>query len=271
MQTWQVALSVEMLSIVAGSAAYAPVAPVASVATRAAAPQMGFGKAELMDLAKQQNPVLGYWDPIGLADLDLWGQGEEASIAWLRHAEIKHGRIAMAGFVGFMAAANYETIGAPMASSMYPQLASGLSAPEVWDAIPFLAKLQIIGAIGVFEHISEDKNFLAADGKVHYMRGGTPGYMPTFKANVHPVPLNLWDPFGFTKKLTPEQKAKKLIAETNNGRLAMIGLFGFISASCVPGSVPALDGVIPAYTGDVMAPFLPAGPTESLWSIGKMW
>ena len=39
-----------------------------------------------------------------------------------------------------------------------------MSAPEVWDSIPFLAKLQIIGAIGIFEHISEDKNFLAADG-----------------------------------------------------------------------------------------------------------
>lgn len=31
-------------------------------------------------LAKEQNPVLGYWDPIGLADIDLWGQGTEASI-----------------------------------------------------------------------------------------------------------------------------------------------------------------------------------------------
>jgi len=181
-----------MLSLVIGSASFAPVTPVASsTVARAASPQMGFGKAELVELAKKQNPVLGYWDPIGLADIDLWGQGEEASIAWLRHAEIKHGRIAMAGFVGFMAAANYETIGAPMAKSMYPALASGLTAPEVWDAIPFLAKLQIIGAIGVFEHISEDKNFLSADGKVHYMRGGTPGYMSTFKANVHPVPLNL--------------------------------------------------------------------------------
>ena len=81
--------------------------------------------------------------------------------AWIRHAEIKHGRIAMAGFVGFMAAANYENIGAPMRDSMFPTIGSGLSAPEVWDAIPFLAKLQIIGAIGALEHISEDKNLCA--------------------------------------------------------------------------------------------------------------
>jgi len=258
------------LSLAVGTVGFSSVAPMQQ-ATRAAAPQM-FGKADLEALAKSQNPVLGYWDPIGLADIDLWNQGEEASIAWLRHAEIKHGRIAMAGFVGYIAAANYENIGAaPWVGSMYPPLASGLSAPEVWDSIPFLAKLQIIGAIGVFEHISEDKNFLAADGKKHYMRGGTPGYMPTFKANVHPMPLNLWDPFGFTKGLTAEQKEKKLIAEVNNGRLAMIGLFGFISAGSVPGSVPALDGIIPAYTGDVMAPFLPAGPMESVWTIGKLW
>merc|ERR1711998_669468 len=217
---------------------------------------MGFGKADLEALAKEQNPVLGYWDPIGLADIDLWGQGEEASIAWLRHAEIKHGRIAMAGFVGFMASDNYETIGAPLKDPMYPPIASGLSAPEVWDAIPFLAKLQIIGAIGVFEHISEDKNFLAADGKTHYMRGGTPGYMPTFKANVHPLPLNLWDPFGFTKGLSAEEKAKKLNVEVNNGRLAMIGIFGFVSESCVPGSVPALTGLIKPFAGDVMAPLV---------------
>merc|ERR1719389_255874 len=132
------------LSMVSGCTAFAGAA--APVATRAAAPSMAFGKAELMELAKQQNPVLGYWDPIGLADLDLWGQGEEASIAWIRHAEIKHGRIAMAGFIGFMAAANYDNIGhSPWAMYTEPAVGGGLSAPAVWDAIPFLAKLQIIG------------------------------------------------------------------------------------------------------------------------------
>ena len=36
----------------------------------------------------------------------------------------------------------------------------------------------------------------------------------------------------------------------------MIGLFGFLAESKVPGSVPALSKLgLPLYTGDLMAPF----------------
>merc|ERR1711998_592864 len=81
----------------------------------------------------------------------------------------------------------------------------------------------------------------------HYMKGGKPGMFPDFIGNdkmalPHPVPLNLFDPFGLTK-------------EINNGRLAMIGIMGFLAEAKVPGSVPFLGGIVKPYAGDVMAPF----------------
>ena len=55
---------------------------------------------------------------------------------------------------------------------------------------------------------------------------------------------------------TPEQLAKGRNAEINNGRLAMLGLFGFFAESKAPGSVPFLTQFdFPAYGGDFMQPF----------------
>jgi len=249
-----VALSSVMLSLSSAALSFTAPAMMPQAQSRAAVSMET--QSDLQALAKTQNPVVGFFDPLKLSQGEFWDQSNEATIGWLRHAEMKHGRVAMAGFVGYIIHEN--GIRWPWAlSTSLPDYSSfeGLSAPAVWDATPTSARLQILIIIGFFEFWSESNYVLEQDGTKHYMRGGKPGYFPTFKEIPHPVPLNLFDPFGFTKKLSDEAKAKKLNIEINNGRLAMLGLFGFVSEARVPGAVPALVGKIKPYDGDIMGPF----------------
>jgi hypothetical protein len=214
-------------------------------------------KDGMIELSKKLNPVVGFWDPLNIVDEEVMPE----TIAWFRQAEIKHGRVAMAGFVGYCIQANgiyfpwnLQGLGDTPAISFGDISAAGGPADQ-WDALPSSAKLQILGAVGFLEIWGEASFVLESEGQKHYVRGGKPGFYPSFKLIPHPVPLNLFDPFGFTKKLTPAQKETKLLAEINNGRLAMIGMFGLISAS--KGLiVPGLDGLgITPYAGEIMAPF----------------
>jgi hypothetical protein len=235
---------------------------VATLAVEGQLAVAGETTADLQALAKKLNPTVGYYDPLNLAEGEFWDQSNEATIGFLRHAEIKHGRVAMAGFVGFCLHAN--GIHFPWSVPGDELCAPGVSPPLLWQNIPEIAKYQILGTIGLFEIYSEAAQAKVPEYGGHYMRGGKPGFFPPFKAlkgegengiptdvdgNMmlpHPVPLNLYDPFGFNKNKTEEWKAKKLQMEINNGRLAMIGLMSLLSEGAVPGSVPALKGLIPA-------------------------
>jgi len=218
---------------------------------------------DLKALAVKCNPNVGYFNPLGLGDgFNFWGESSEATIGFLRQAEIKHGRVAMAAFVGFIVQEN--GICFPWAQSLdgtqFSDIAAAGGPAAQWDALPVNAKAQIFFAISFLEFWSEFDIALKADGQKHYMRGGKPGYFPKFgDLMVHPMPLDLWDPFGFTKKMSAERKAKSLVAEINNGRLAMIGILGFAAASKGL-QVPGLDSIsgIERYSGEYMAPFVVA-------------
>jgi hypothetical protein len=212
-------------------------------------------KADLEALAKELNPFVGFYDPLNLAEADFWGQGNEATIGFLRHSEIKHGRIAMFAFVGYIVHANgfkfpwaMEMSGAPFPTETNP--------PALWDTISDSAKWQIFGLIAFLEFWSE----LSTPNHKHYMRGGKPGDFPDFVSGPdgipHPVPFNLYDPFRLSKNMSEEKKKQRLKAELNNGRLAQIGILGFLAEQKVPGSVPVLSGLVQPYDGEPMAPFV---------------
>jgi len=251
-----------MLSLSCSSLAFAPtVTPVAQVAAqRTAAPVMETID-DLKAMSAKLNPAVGYYNPLSLGESSAGSTYDEsAAIGFLRHAEIKHGRVAMAAVVGYMVQSNGITFPFALTTSgiTYADISAAGSPPAQWDALPTAAKLQIFGLIFALELWGEGSTTLASAGEKHYMRGGKPGFYPPFdlfRDSVHPLPFNLYDPFGFSKNMSPEKKEKHLLMEINNGRAAMLGIMGFVSAARVPGSVPALDGKIAAYTGEVMAPF----------------
>ena len=95
---------------------------------------------------------------------------------------------------------------------------SGVSPQALWDGLPEAAKWQIILTIGFFEFWRENSYILSSDGEAHYMRGGKPGYFPTFSQLPHPVPFDLFDPFGISANVPAEKKKKGLLMEVNSGR-----------------------------------------------------
>lgn len=234
-------------SILGAASAFAPAMQTG------ASVQLSESKADLADVAAKLNPIINFWDPIGLSDGNFYELGEEGTIGFLRHSEIKHGRVAMAAFVGYVVQSNFIF--------PWPQHLDGSTGPSIdlspeqqWDAIPELAKWQIFALIAFLEIWDECSNL---QGIPHYTKGRMPGQYPSFQPfrdNVH-FTLDLYDPLKFSKKRSEEKKARGRIAEVNNGRLAMLGIFGFLSADKIAGSVPALANIAIPYDGNCMVPF----------------
>ena len=125
---------------------------------------------------------------------------------------------------------------------------------DQWAALPSAAKLQILFVIGMLEFWGESSYALEAAGQKH-VRGGKPGYYPSFAplrgSGLGQPTLDLFDPFGLQKKMTPEQKgAASLLSSTTASRRSAS------SAWCPPpraASCPASTARPRQYAGEPMA------------------
>ena len=113
----------------------APVAPASSSALRADASGMDGIQAPT-----------GFFDPLGLSK-----SASDETLAWYRAAEIKHGRVAMAGFVGYCVQSNWCWPWKLTGDIAFSDIAAAGGPSDQWDALPTNAKLQIIGFVGFLE------------------------------------------------------------------------------------------------------------------------
>jgi hypothetical protein len=159
------------------------------------------------------------WDPLGLASA-----GTDQTLAWFRHAELKHGRAAMLASVGLMVQVNHAHFPGMLSVTQNVSFAdlAQLRPYEAWEAVPAAGKMQIALVALTLEILSESKS---PDG--HYMRGGVPGDLRFLKT----LPQF---------KVSDAEYKRRQLAELKHGRAAMIFLASVIAANNIAGSVPAL-------------------------------
>lgn len=136
---------------------------------------------------------------------------------WLRESELKHCRIAMLASIGAFSAQFGLVIPGYTA---YPDPVANLNEYFVNQPFGFA---QILLSIGLIEGASDPSAFWTGKGD---REAGNLGY----------------DPLGFYKNKSQEQKDKLLLNELKNGRLAMIAMAAYTSEHWIPGSVPFIPG-----------------------------
>eukprot|EP00542_Grammatophora_oceanica_P009156 CAMPEP_0194043512 /NCGR_PEP_ID=MMETSP0009_2-20130614/15114_1 /TAXON_ID=210454 /ORGANISM="Grammatophora oceanica, Strain CCMP 410" /LENGTH=208 /DNA_ID=CAMNT_0038687733 /DNA_START=82 /DNA_END=708 /DNA_ORIENTATION=+ len=155
------------------------------------------------------------FDPLGFS-----AGASDATLAWFRHAELKHGRVAMLAATGWMIQKNgLGVIPYPVGDSFV----SGEHAGEtqILSSDPFEAAMQLPGGgwwqmfftAGCIELWTEAKS-------PHYMKSG------------NMTPLTEFDGIGF------KADEKMQLKELKNGRLAMIACMAYLASTINPAFVP---------------------------------
>eukprot|EP00547_Thalassionema_nitzschioides_P002107 CAMPEP_0194210448 /NCGR_PEP_ID=MMETSP0156-20130528/8509_1 /TAXON_ID=33649 /ORGANISM="Thalassionema nitzschioides, Strain L26-B" /LENGTH=197 /DNA_ID=CAMNT_0038937797 /DNA_START=49 /DNA_END=642 /DNA_ORIENTATION=+ len=179
-----------LASLVASAVAFAPANTVSKTSTSLNAFEDELGA----------QPPLGFYDPLGLV-----ADGDQAKFDRLRYVEIKHGRIAMLGVVGYLVTeAGIRLPGnIDMSGTTFADIPTGLKAVS---SLPGGGLVQLFAFIGFLE-IFVMKDITGGDF-VGDFRNGFIDYG--------------WDKFDEDTKL------EKRAIELNQGRAAMMGILALM-------------------------------------------
>jgi len=164
------------------------------------------------------------WDPLSLSKL-YTVSGNNPDAAWLREAELKHGRMAMLAFAGVVVTNSGLHLPGPdglFADSDWTTAWSSVNAknPAVTGAI--------LGLIAGCEGYNSEGLFDLWFGDTSKRTPGDNGF----------------DPLGLMPK--GEAAANKMrLKELKNGRIAMIAMAGLATNHFSPGAVPFAEGHFP--------------------------
>ncbi|GMI14552.1 hypothetical protein TrLO_g4906 [Triparma laevis f. longispina] len=191
------------LALLASTSAFLP--PVA-------VPSAGKTSLDAMEMKDQVGvlPPMGYFDPLGLIKNGPYGTPEE-NFSHYRGVEVKHGRIAMAAFLGVITAELYRFEGflSPSANLKFADLPNGLAGLK---AVPLEGFVQMAVLVGVHEVVVKQRE------------GRQPG---DFGLGY----------FGVSMENGSSAQKRKLNIEIQNGRLAMLGILGMMANEQITGSI----------------------------------
>jgi len=156
--------------------------------------------------------------------------GTAGTLDFMRAAELKHARIAMIGFMGWVANlqnVHFPGMLAPAEGISFESLEAVDGVTAFFTMVPALGLGQIFAFCAVFEWYEMTHK----DGK---WNGNN-----ALKGEIVPN-INKWDILGFTEGKSEEDLKRAKLQELKNGRMAMIGTLGCVAAATIPGSVPFL-------------------------------
>jgi len=200
---------------------FAPVGMGAEYVSRPRKPLSEYVGAS-QEFAAFPGGVVQPWDPMSFSLL-YKVSGNNPDVAFLREAELKHGRLAMLAFAGILATnGGLHLPGEFWLDSDWTTAWGSVGAKNP------AAQAQVLAAIGLFEGQTSAGIFDLWFGITDKREPGDCGF----------------DPLKLMPN-TKEAQDKMKLKELKNGRMAMIAVAGFASNHFIPGSVPGLQGFLP--------------------------